>query len=61
MIGTVAWWITVIGALEVGLINVFGHDFLMPLVGADMIRIFYIIVGIAAVWLLLERLGIVKK
>lgn len=61
MIGSVAWWVTVIGALNIGLVNIMGKDLLASLVGGDLMRVVYIIVGVAAIWMLLERFGVVKN
>lgn len=61
MIGTVAWWITVIGALNIGIVNLFGKDFLASLLGGNVMKTVYIVVGLAAVCLLLQKYGILKK
>ena len=61
MLGVIAWWITVIGALNIGITSAFGTDFLSSLLGGNITRIVYIIVGISAVWVLLEKLGVIKK
>lgn len=61
MIGVIAWWISVIGALNIGITSAFGKDFITSILGGNITRIVYIIVGVSAVWLLLERFGLVKK
>ena len=60
MIGTIAWWITLFGALNLAVTGIFGKDLLVAQWGGDVMRVIYILVGIAVIWMLLERFGIVK-
>ncbi|MDR1693877.1 MAG: DUF378 domain-containing protein [Lactobacillaceae bacterium] len=61
MVGVIAWWVSVIGALNIGITSAFDKDLLTELLGGNITRIIYIIVGVSALWLLLERFGLVKK
>lgn len=61
MLSTIAWWVSVLGALNIGITAAFGKDFITALLGGDVTRIVYIVVGLSAVWMLLEYFKLIKK
>lgn len=61
MLGMIAWWLTVIGALNWGLLGAFGIDIVTMILGAGTIasKITYIVIGVAAVLTIVD--GVRKK
>lgn len=55
MLGKVSWWLTVIGALNWGLVGAFNFDIVTKVLGSGMpAKVTYIVIGVAAIILLVE-------
>jgi len=61
-INTIAWWLVIIGAVNWLLVGLLGLDLVWLIFGFMPIlqELVYILVGLSGVWLLLQKLGIVK-
>jgi uncharacterized protein len=56
-------WLVVIGGLNWGLVGAFGINLVDSVLGAGsmLARLVYVVVGLAALWGLLDMLGMSKK
>jgi uncharacterized membrane protein YuzA (DUF378 family) len=61
-INTIAWWLVIVGAVNWLLVGLLGLDLVWLIFGFMPIlqKLVYVLVGLSGVWLLLQKLGIVK-
>jgi uncharacterized membrane protein YuzA (DUF378 family) len=60
-INQIAWWLVIIGALNWLWAGIFSQDLVGMIFGLTIIsKLVYILVGLSGLWLLLQKLGIVK-
>ena len=63
MFSKICLWLTVIGGLNWGLVGLFDFNLVSLIFGQMSLlsRIVYIVVGLSAVWIILDELGLIPS